>query len=63
LNRQDIFWEGHRVGQRKSYRHMEQLTNLGALPAHGFSYWQGRKLRLREPAMTEFCGPAACSMA
>ena len=35
-NRQDIFWEGHRVGQGKSYWHMEQLTNLGALPAHGF---------------------------
>jgi kynurenine formamidase len=35
-NRQDIFWEGHRVGQRKTYWHMEQLTNLGALPAHGF---------------------------
>src|SRR5262245_23239022 len=35
-NRQDIFWEGHRVGQRKSYWHMEQLTNLGTLPAHGF---------------------------
>ena len=34
--RRDIFWEGHRVGQRKPYWHMEQLTNLDALPVHGF---------------------------
>jgi kynurenine formamidase len=31
-----IFWEAHRVGQKRPYWHMEQLTNLGALPAHGF---------------------------
>ena len=31
-----IFWEAHRVGQRRPYWHMEQLTNLGALPLHGF---------------------------
>lgn len=31
-----LFWEAHRVGQRRPYWHMEQLTNLGALPAHGF---------------------------
>lgn len=31
-----IFWEAHRVGQRRPYWHMEQLTNLGALPPHGF---------------------------
>lgn len=34
--RNDLFWEGHRVGQRKPYWQMEQLTNLGALPANGF---------------------------
>jgi len=31
-----IFWEAHRVGQRRPYWHMEQLTNLGALPPQGF---------------------------
>lgn len=31
-----LFWEAHRVGQRRPYWHMEQLTNLGALPPHGF---------------------------
>ncbi len=31
-----IFWEAHRVGQRRPYWHMEQLTNLEALPPHGF---------------------------
>ncbi len=36
-NRNDIFWEGHRVGQRKPYWQMEQITNLGALPSHGFT--------------------------
>jgi len=35
-NRDDLFWEGHRLGQRKPYWQMEQLTNLAALPAHGF---------------------------
>ena len=34
--RRDIFWEGHRVGQKRPYWHMEQLTNLAALPPHGF---------------------------
>lgn len=34
--RDDLFWEGHRIGQRKPYWQMEQLTNLGALPANGF---------------------------
>jgi kynurenine formamidase len=34
--RNDLFWEGHRVGQRKPYWQMEQLTNLAALPSHGF---------------------------
>jgi kynurenine formamidase len=31
-----LFWEAHRVGQRRPYWHMEQLTNLGALPPKGF---------------------------
>ncbi|MFK7978109.1 MAG: cyclase family protein [Halioglobus sp.] len=34
--RDDLFWEGHRVGQRKPYWQMEQLVNLDALPANGF---------------------------
>jgi kynurenine formamidase len=32
----NLFWEAHRIGQRRPYWHMEQLTNLGALPPHGF---------------------------
>lgn len=36
-NRRDLFWEAHRVGIRKTYWHMEQLTNLSALPAFGFT--------------------------
>lgn len=31
-----VFWEAHLVGQRKEYCHIEQLTNLGALPSKGF---------------------------
>lgn len=31
-----LFWEGHLVGVRKEYCHMEQLTNLDALPYQGF---------------------------
>jgi kynurenine formamidase len=31
-----LFWEAHRVGQRRPFWHMEQLTNLGALPPKGF---------------------------
>ena len=31
-----LFWEAHRVDQRRPYWHMEQVTNLGALPPHGF---------------------------
>ncbi len=37
--RRDLFWEAHRVGQRKPYWHMEQLVNLGALPPHGFTVY------------------------
>jgi kynurenine formamidase len=32
----ELFWEGHLVGARKEYCHMEQLTNLAALPPNGF---------------------------
>ncbi|MCR9288425.1 cyclase family protein [Saprospiraceae bacterium] len=32
----ELFWEGHLVGARKEYCHIEQLTNLKALPAFGF---------------------------
>jgi len=31
-----LFWEAHRVGQRRPFWHMEQLVNLGALPPSGF---------------------------
>ncbi len=37
--RDDLFWEAHRVGQRKPYWHMEQLINLAALPPHGFTVY------------------------
>lgn len=32
----ELFWEGHLVGQRKEYCHMEQLVNLDELPFVGF---------------------------
>lgn len=32
----ELFWEGHLVGLRKEYCHMEQLTNLSMLPPSGF---------------------------
>jgi kynurenine formamidase len=35
-NNKNLFWEGHLVGIQKEYCHMEQLTNLSALPSHGF---------------------------
>lgn len=31
-----LFWQAHLVGQQHEYLHMEQLTNLGALPPFGF---------------------------
>ncbi len=31
-----LFWEAHLVGKDKEYCHMEQLTNLDALPYQGF---------------------------
>jgi len=30
------FWQGHLVGRRKPYWHMEQLRGLDQLPSHGF---------------------------
>ncbi len=35
-NDQELFWEGHLVGQHKEYCHLEQLVNLDALPYSGF---------------------------
>ena len=32
----DLFWEGHLVGTKKEYLHIEQLTNLKSLPVKGF---------------------------
>lgn len=32
----NLFWEAHLVGQEKEYCHIEQLTNLAALPSQGF---------------------------
>jgi kynurenine formamidase len=32
----NVFWRAHLVGLDKEYLHMEQLTNLSSLPAHGF---------------------------
>ena len=32
----ELFWEAHLVGRDKEYCHMEQLTNLDALPYTGF---------------------------
>lgn len=32
----ELFWEAHLVGTEKEYLHMEQLTNLDALPYTGF---------------------------
>lgn len=33
---QSFFWQAHLVGQQHEYLHMEQLTNLEALPPKGF---------------------------
>lgn len=35
-NDNTLFWEAHRVGQRRPYWHMEQLINLDSLPTQGF---------------------------
>lgn len=35
-NNPELFWEAHLVGLEQEYLHMEQLTNLAALPSYGF---------------------------
>jgi len=35
-NNPELFWEAHLVGVDREYCHMEQLTNLSALPTTGF---------------------------
>ena len=35
-NDKNLFWEAHLIGTEKEYLHMEQLTNLDALPYSGF---------------------------
>lgn len=35
-NNAELFWEAHLVGVKHEYCHMEQLTNLDALPINGF---------------------------
>ncbi len=35
-NNRAYFWEAHLVGTRKEYCHIEQLTNIDALPPTGF---------------------------
>lgn len=32
-----LIWEGHKAGREIGYCHMEKLTNLDQLPAHGFT--------------------------
>jgi len=32
-----LFWEGHKAGAETGYCHIEKLTNLEQLPAHGFT--------------------------
>jgi kynurenine formamidase len=36
-DRNDLFWEAHYVGLDKEYCQIERLTNLAALPPHGFT--------------------------
>lgn len=35
-NDKEFFWEAHLIGREHEYLHMEQLTNLAALPVKGF---------------------------
>ncbi|MCH2201878.1 MAG: cyclase family protein [Fuerstiella sp.] len=35
-NNSELFWEAHLIGRQREYCHMEQLTNLDALPCSGF---------------------------
>ncbi|MCF0178999.1 MAG: hypothetical protein HUJ97_01960 [Bacteroidales bacterium] len=34
-----IIWEGHRVGRRKAYCHIEKLTNLDSIPNDGYTIY------------------------
>jgi kynurenine formamidase len=36
-NDSELFWEAHLVGRDREYCHLEQLTNLDALPITGFT--------------------------
>ncbi|MEM6493787.1 MAG: cyclase family protein [Pseudomonadota bacterium] len=33
-----IIWEGHKAGRLRPYYQIEKLTNLAALPSHGFTF-------------------------
>lgn len=33
-----IIWEGHKAGRIRPYYQIEKLTNLDALPDHGFTF-------------------------
>ena len=35
-NNSELFWEAHILGRKREHYHAEQLTNLAALPPHGF---------------------------
>ena len=35
-NDRELFWNAHLLGSKKEYFHVEQLTNLAALPPFGF---------------------------
>ena len=35
-NNRELFWETHLLGRSREHYHAEQLTNLAALPPHGF---------------------------
>ena len=65
-NDNTLFWEAHRVGQRRPYWHMEQLTNLGALPPSGFEVAvlpAAHRRRLRRARPRRGDDPVACSAA
>ena len=33
-----LIWEGHKAGRIRPYYQIEKLTNLAALPSHGFMF-------------------------
>lgn len=35
-NNKELFWEAHLLGRKREHFHIEQMTNLAALPPHGF---------------------------